>query len=87
MKLDTKIQISAGCTEYLVREVETLRRNNEVLSAENKVMNNFFSLVNRLEGKSPIGYGEDRLWQAKKEIEAATVKANQDSVKPSLDAL
>ncbi len=84
MNLDTKIEIATGCTEYLVREVETLRRNNELLSAENKVMNNFFSLVNRLEGKSSIGYGEDRLWQAKKEIEAAKVKANHDLVKPSL---
>ena len=43
MNLDQKIEVSAGCTEYLVREVETLRRNNELQSAENRVINNFFS--------------------------------------------
>ena len=77
MNTETKIEVSAGCTEYLVREVETLRRQNELLNAENRVMNNFFSLVDRLQGKPSIGYGEDRLWQAKKEIEAANQKARQ----------
>lgn len=69
--MEQKISISMGCIDWLVREVETLRRQNELLSSETRVMNNFFSMVERLNGPRSVGYGEDRLWQAKKEIEQA----------------
>lgn len=75
-KLDTKIEVSVGCTNFLVNEVETLRRKNELLLAKTSVMDNFFGLVNRLGDAQRTGYGEDQLWQAKKEIEAATQKAD-----------
>lgn len=71
MNRDTKIEVSVGCTEFLVTEVELLRRQNEILSAEKRIVDNFFELVNRLDGKQRPGYGEDRLYQAKKEIAAA----------------
>ncbi len=71
-----KIQVSVGCTDFLVGEVETLHRQNELQGAQLRIVENFFSMVNRLEGKPSQGYGEDRLWQAKREIEDATNAAN-----------
>lgn len=73
----TKIEVSVGCTEFLISEVESLRRQNEILRAEKNVMDNFFSLVNRLEGKPSQGYGSDLLWDAKKEIREATAAKSQ----------
>ena len=70
--MDEKILISVGCTNYLVTEVEQLRRKNEILSAENQVMHCFFSMFDRMGSKPSQGYAEDRLYQAKKEIREAT---------------
>ena len=78
MNLNRKIELTVGCTDYLVSEVESQRRQIKILSAENKVMNNFFKLVDRLEGKPSQAYGEDRLWQAKKEIKEAVDKLNKN---------
>lgn len=83
MNSDSKIQVSVGCTEYLVKEVETLRRSNELLGAQMNVVDNFFSMVNRLGDTGKVGYGTDQLWQAKKEIEAATAKARAEEPKVS----
>lgn len=71
-----KIEVSKGCVDYLVGEVETMRRRLEVLEAENKVMNNFFGMIQRIGDVPRQGYGEDRLYKAKREIEDAveTVK-------------
>ena len=68
---DQKIKVSIGSVEYLVREVEQNRRRLETLEIENRVMNNFFSLVNRLGDQPRQGYGEERFRDAKKEFEAA----------------
>ena len=75
MNKDQKISVSIGCTDFLVNEVETLRRQNEVLCAEKRVVDNFFGLVNRLGNVQSVGYGTDMLWQAKKEIASATQAA------------
>jgi len=73
---DNKITVSTGCTDYLVGEVESLRRQNEVLGAQMRVVDSFFGMINRLGDKPSLGYGEDRLWQAKREIREATELAN-----------
>lgn len=72
---ETRITVSVGCTDYLVDQVESLRRQNEVLSAEKRIVDNFFGMINRLEGKQPQGYSQDQLSQAKQEIKSATEKA------------
>lgn len=82
MTKDTKISVSIGLTDYLVGEVEQLRRQNELLSAEKRIVDNFFSMINRIGDQPRIGYGEDRLWQAKKEIAAAKETA-ESSFEPS----
>ena len=74
MNLDTKIEVSVGCTNFLVSEIESLRRQNEILTAEKNVMEGFFSLIDRLGAKPSVGFGSDQLWQAKQEIEKAKSK-------------
>lgn len=68
---DEKIKISNGCVGYLIDHVGELRSKNKLLNAENRVMNNFFSMFDRIGDKKTQGYGEDRLHQAKKEFEEA----------------
>ena len=75
-----KVKIETGMVEFLISEVELLRRQNEILSAENKVINNFFSMVDRLGPKQSVGYAEDKLWQAKREYEDA--KRDAENEKP-----
>lgn len=72
MDRSAKIAVPAGCTEYLVKEVESLRQKNAILSAENRVMNSFFAMVDRLGPKKDPGFEQDMLWQAKKDIAEAT---------------
>lgn len=72
--MEEKIELSVGCVEWMQKEIEQLRRQNELLSAKQSVVDSFFSMVDRLGEKQRVGYGEDRLWQAKKEIEAAKFK-------------
>lgn len=69
--MESKVEVSVGCMEFLISEVEKDRKKIEILSAENRVMNNFFNLVNRIGDQKHVGFEEDRLWQAKKEFEAA----------------
>lgn len=69
MNKEQKIAISVGCTDFLVSEVESLRRQNELLSAEKRVVDNFFGMINRLGDKPSQGYSQDMLYQAKREIE------------------
>lgn len=73
MNKDQKISISIGCTDFLVNEVESLRRQNELLSAEKRIVDNFFGMINRLNGPSSQGYSQDMLFQAKKEIREAMI--------------
>lgn len=80
MSKETKIEISVGCTDFLVNEVETLRRQNEVLSAEKRIMDNFFGMIHRLGDKPSQGYSQDQLWQAKKEIAEAFEKSKASEV-------
>lgn len=67
---DQKIEISVGAVEYLVREVEQKRKQVDLLSAENRVMNNFFKLTNGLMPNQSYGEGDDMFYRAKKEFEA-----------------
>lgn len=75
--MTTHVKLDAKCVEFLISEVEKLRRTNELLGAENNVMHNFFGLVDRLGAKQNIGYAEDRLWQAKKEFADAVYQAEK----------
>jgi len=75
LKPETQITINAGCADFLITEIESLRRQNEILIAEKRIVDGFFNMVDRLQGKPSQGYGEDRLWQAKKEIREAKEKA------------
>jgi len=70
MNRNQKIKISVGAIEYLVSEVEQKRKQVELLSAENRVMNNFFKLVNGIMPQQPYGEGQDKLYLAKKEFES-----------------
>ena len=81
MNKDLKIQISLGCANFLTEEVEQLRRKNEILSAEKRIVDNFFNMINRLGDRPSQGYGEDLLWQAKREIASAvqSAEAHNDS--------
>lgn len=79
---DTKVEVSVGCVKFLEEEVTRLRQQNELLSAENQVMNKFFDMVGRLGPKPSQCYGEDRLWEAKKEIEEA-IEKKKPTVKES----
>ncbi len=69
--MEQKILISTGCTNFLVNEVESLRRQNELLSAKTQVMDSFFGMINRLGAPMTQGYSQDQLYQAKKEIKEA----------------
>lgn len=79
MNKDTKIEISVGCCEYLLNEVKNLREDKKYLSVKSEVMDNFFNLINNISPKNNIGYSEDLLWQAKKEIEAAIYKKETEN--------
>lgn len=74
---DQKISVSVGCTDFLLDEIENLRDQNRILSAEKRVMDNFFNLVARIGQPLTQGYGEDKLWQAKQEINQA-IKASKE---------
>lgn len=77
-----KISIPLGAAKYLEETVEKLRREVDLLRTEVQVSRNFFSLIDRLEGKKRIGYEEDQFWQAKKDIqEAIDVQKELDTVK------
>ena len=77
---DSKVEISVGCVQFLEEEVTRLRRENELIGTENRVINNFFALIDRVGAKPSQGYGEDKFWQARKEIEEAMAKKqNEDS--------
>ncbi len=65
---EKKIYISNGCVEYLIDEVKRLRTKTTILVAKTEVMDNFFSMVNRLGPAPSQGYGEDRFHQAQKEF-------------------
>lgn len=77
MNKETKIEVSLGCTDFLIEEIEALRRKNDLLSAQMGVVNNFFGMIDRLGGKVGSGYSEDYLWQAKKEIKDAKRSAEE----------
>jgi len=72
--LERKINISVDAVHNLISEVERNRSRLQVVEAENKVMNNFFSMVNRLGGQPGQGYSEDLFVRSKKEFEAAILE-------------
>lgn len=71
---DSKISVSAGSMDFLINEVEQKRRQVELLSAENRVMNNFFKLIDKLSPREMCGEGHDNFHRAKKEFEDAIHK-------------
>ncbi|MEN0059587.1 MAG: hypothetical protein AAGB31_12180 [Bdellovibrio sp.] len=75
MNLDTKIEISVGCVEWMQKEIDTLRKQNELLNIEKRVVDRFLTLTESI-SRPVVGYGigDNRLWQAKKEIEEAISK-------------
>jgi len=76
MSSDTKVTVTKGCLEYLVQEIESLRLQNRLMSAENQVINRFLNIFERLGPTPTVGYAEDKLWQAKREIEKALGAVN-----------
>ncbi len=68
---DKKVKITVGCMDYLIGEVTKVRARLEVAQAENKIMHNFFSLVDRLGDKPSLAYGEDKFFYAKDEFTKA----------------
>lgn len=85
MRLDTEIKVAVGCVNYLIEEIETLRKRTRELQIENDAYNRIIKMTESIHPKNNlVGYGEDRLWQAKKEIEEAINKKKlEDSdVKP-----
>ena len=74
MNSDEKREISVGCMEYLIGEVKRLRKQNELMGAENAVMHKFFDLVDRLGPPHQMSYSEDRLQQAEKEFKESKQK-------------
>ena len=72
MNMEKKILVSTGCTDFLVSEVESLRRTNELLGAQMEIVNGFFGMIDRLGDAKRQGHSIDKLWQAKKEIREAT---------------
>jgi len=74
---DSKIEIKIGCADYLLKEVESLRAEKRIADAQLSVMNNFFELVGRIGDKPRVGYGEDDLYRAKREISDAKEKLIQ----------
>lgn len=68
---DLKIEVSIGCVEYLQEEIKRLRKRDEILTAENRVMESFFNMFDRIGPKRAYGASEDRFWQAQKEIKEA----------------
>lgn len=68
---DTKVKIEVGALEYTISEVERLRRDNELLGVENRVMHSFFKLIDAVVPQKAVGYGEDKLWMAKKSLRVA----------------
>jgi regulator of replication initiation timing len=84
LNLDAKIEVSVGCVEYLTKEVENLRQENKMLRIENTAINRFLTLIESITPKNQsIGYGEDRLWQAKREIENAVESVEKESMAKS----
>jgi len=75
---NTKITIEKGCADYLVGEVEELRQANKILTAENNVAKNFFTLVNRLGDRPSEGFAQDRFYQARSEIEKSIAVAEHE---------
>jgi len=79
---DQKIQVSVGCTDFLISEVESLRRQNELQGAQLRIVDNFFGMINRIGDKPSQGFGTDPFWQAKQEIRKATDEANTVAGQP-----
>lgn len=84
---EDKISIKFGCVEYLLDEVQRCRHKIDVLQARTDVMDQFFNLVNRIGNKTAgEAYGEDRFWQAKKEIREACMEAQKNQPQVGTDA-
>lgn len=75
MTLDTKIEVSVGCAEWMQKEIESLRSENEKLLIKTELTERFLKLTESI-SRPVVGYGigEDRLWQAKKEIHEAKAR-------------
>lgn len=84
MNLDTKIEVSVGCVNFLTDEVETLRKQNEKLMIEKRIVDRFLTLTESIQPRnSAVGYGTDQMWQAKREIEEAiNKKQKQEQEEP-----
>lgn len=83
MNLETKVEVTIGCLNFLTAEVETLRQENKELKIENEAINRFLSLTESIQPKSKSAWnGTDLLWQAKREIkEAISAKESVDDSK------
>lgn len=80
---DTKIRVPVGCVDYLYDEVKRNKEEIRFLRAENNVMHNFFSLVNRIDGVPRTGMGcTDSMWEAKRDIEAGKAESIRNMPTP-----
>lgn len=85
MNLDTKVEVSVGCLNYLTGEVESLRKQNRELVIKVELTDRFLRLTESIQPRgNNTGFGPDLLWQAKQEIEKAveTAKAKVDVSSP-----
>ena len=87
MKSDTKVSIKIGCLEWMQREIEELRKANQLMRVELNALNRVLVLTESISPKTQtVGYGEDMLWQAKKDIEAAINEYEADQRKQARDS-
>ncbi len=69
--MEETVIVKVGCVDFLVQEVESLRQQNKIQAAQLQVMDGFFNMIDRLGAPKSQGYSEDKLWQAKREIQTA----------------
>ena len=67
--MEETVIVKVGCVDFLVQEVESLRQQNKIQAAQLQVMDGFFNMIDRLGAPKSQGYSEDKLWQAKREIQ------------------
>lgn len=79
MNLDTKIEVSYGLVDWMQKEITSLRNTNKDLGSHVALTERFLNFAESIHPRSnSVGYGEDRMYQAKREIEEAVAKKQRE---------